>query len=244
LTVTANHVTQGLAGEHSGPRLAPQAKLPPSIQANKVGLIFSQTPSLGSWEAIGQQLFSIADSSTWWIADWLAFGEEMFKDRYVEAIRRTSLNYQTLRNYAWVARRFDQSRRQEELSFGHHAEVAALDVPEQDYWLRKAKELGWSRNQLRTQVRASLQERRRKAARPEGHRNVASGADDAESCRSSEGAPLEPERDALQLILTRDQITLFESVASARNMHLHEWAVQVLEETANRGALRLDPSRP
>ena len=75
---------------------------------------------------------------------WLVYGESQFKDRYEEAIRRTSLNYQTLRNYTWVARRFDLSRRRDNLSFGHHAEVAALDPPEQEFWLRKAEKYGWS----------------------------------------------------------------------------------------------------
>jgi hypothetical protein len=41
-------------------------------------------------------------------------------------------------NYAWVARRFAMSRRRDTLSFGHHAEVAALPEPEQDFWLREA----------------------------------------------------------------------------------------------------------
>ena len=43
------------------------------------------------------------------------------------------LDYQTLRNYAWVARRFAMSRRRDTLSFGHHAEVPALPEPEQGY---------------------------------------------------------------------------------------------------------------
>jgi hypothetical protein len=35
------------------------------------------------------------------------------------------------------------SRRRDTLSFGHHAEVATLSEPEQDYWLRKAEEHRW-----------------------------------------------------------------------------------------------------
>src|SRR5215471_21732183 len=80
--------------------------LPASVQVSKSGLLFARTTPLSSWEDIGNQLISLADSSAWWIADWLVYGEDTFKDRYLEAIARTSLNYQTLRNYAWVARRF------------------------------------------------------------------------------------------------------------------------------------------
>jgi hypothetical protein len=103
--------------------VAPIAELPPSVQVTKSGLFFPQTPSLRSWEEIGQRVTSISSSSSWWIADWLVYGENMFKDRYLEAVEKTGLNYQTLRNYTWVARRFNHSRRRDNLSFGHHSEV-------------------------------------------------------------------------------------------------------------------------
>jgi G:T-mismatch repair DNA endonuclease (very short patch repair protein) len=44
------------------------------------------------------------------------------------------------------------SRRRDGLSFGHHAEVTALPEAEQNFWLRKAQNLGWSVKQLRHQV--------------------------------------------------------------------------------------------
>lgn len=126
------------------------------VQLHKSGLLFTTKQSFSTWEGLGTELFSFADSSTWWIADWLVYGESVFHDRYEEAIRRTSLSYQTLRNYSWVARAFSLSRRYQALSFSHHLEVVALEQPEQDYWLRKAEELGWSRNKLRREVRSSL----------------------------------------------------------------------------------------
>ncbi|WP_269803219.1 LmbU family transcriptional regulator [Streptomyces sp. Go-475] len=119
-------------------------------------MLFTAKQSFRTWEELGTELFSFADSSTWWIADWLVYGESVFQDRYEEAIKRTSLSYQTLRNYSWVARAFPLSRRRQGLSFSHHLEVVALEEPEQDYWLRKAEELGWSRNKLRREVRSSL----------------------------------------------------------------------------------------
>lgn len=98
-------------------------------------------------------------SSAWCLGDWLAYGQAAFSGRYRDALGQTSLDYQTLRNYAWVARRFPVSRRRDTLSFGHHAETAALPGPEQDFWLRKAAGQRWSRNQLRQEIRASLRER-------------------------------------------------------------------------------------
>jgi len=126
------------------------------VQVHKSGLLFTSRPSLDMWERIGANLFSFANSTAWWIADWLVYGESTFQGRYEEAIKRTPLSYQTLRNYTWVARRFPLSRRRQGLSFSHHLEVVALEQPQQDYWLRKAETLGWSRNKLRGEVRGSL----------------------------------------------------------------------------------------
>jgi len=184
----------------------------------KSGLHFPHLMSYQKWESIGRQLLALADSSTWWIADWLVYGETSFQDRYAEAIRSTSLNYQTLRNYAWVARRFHPSRRRDALSFGHHAEVAALQGSEQDYWLRKAEELGWSRNQLRREVRASLVERQITAdARPDH-----SPADDHHSLADASAR-------AISLRVTTDQLEQFRAAAQRHNLSLDEWAIQALK---------------
>jgi nitrite reductase/ring-hydroxylating ferredoxin subunit/predicted HicB family RNase H-like nuclease len=108
---------------------------------------------MDTWKHIGIQISTIYDSVTWWLGDWLIYGEDKYPDRYIRAVSETSFNYQTLRNYAWVARRFRPSRRRDTLSFQHHAEVAALDEAEQDKWLDLAERCGWSRNRLRNHLR-------------------------------------------------------------------------------------------
>jgi hypothetical protein len=99
------------------------------------------------------QIHLIGDSSQWWLADWLVYGQARFPDRYKQAVAETLLEYRTLRNYAVVARRVDMSRRRDKLSFQHHAEVAALPEPDQDLWLNRAERLGWSLSELRRQLR-------------------------------------------------------------------------------------------
>jgi hypothetical protein len=74
--------------------------------------------------------------------------------RYKEAIAATGLDYQTLRNSAVVARRFAPSRRRDNLSFQHHAEVCALSDDDQDLWLDVAAMRGWSKRDLRRHIRA------------------------------------------------------------------------------------------
>jgi hypothetical protein len=109
---------------------------------------------IDAWRNLGRQIFAISDSSAWWLGDWLIYGQTQYPDRYKHAIAATSLDYQTLRNYAWVARRFAPHRRRERVSFQHHAEVASLSEEEQDAWLTQVEEHGWSRNELRRQIQA------------------------------------------------------------------------------------------
>ncbi|KWT63939.1 hypothetical protein ADL21_00330 [Streptomyces albus subsp. albus] len=111
--------------------------------------------TIGEWRNLGRQIHMISDSSAWWLGDWLIFGQSHYPNRYKQAIAETALDYQTLRNYAWVARRFSPERRRAKLSFQHHAEVTSLPEEDQDSWLTQAEMHGWSRNELRRRIRSS-----------------------------------------------------------------------------------------
>lgn len=205
-----------------------------SIALWKSGLVICNAISFQRWERAGNQLISFTESTAWWIADWLVYGENNFHDRYREAIEHTSLSYQTLRNYVWVARRFDLPRRRDDLSFGHHAEVAALDLPEQDYWLRKSEELGWSRNQLRNNVRTSLKGRE---AREEQCPPWTARATEPGELSALPGVAAPPQAgppdNKLILRLTREQVNQFATVADRQTLPVDRWAIQVLETAAS-----------
>lgn len=121
-----------------------------------VGLSIPSGLSFEGWERAGRQLAGIVDSSAWWLGDWLVFGKTHYSDRYQIAIRSAGLRYQTLRNYAWVARRFDISRRRTKLTFQHHAEVASRPQKEQDWLLDRAEQECWTTKQLREAMRSTL----------------------------------------------------------------------------------------
>jgi hypothetical protein len=201
-----------------------------TVHVAKSGLVFSEKIGLQEWEVIGQRLMSVADSAAWWIADWLVYGESTFLDRYQEAVKRTSLSYQTLRNYTWIARRFDLSRRRDSLSFGHHGEVAALDPPEQDYWLRKAEEFSWSCSRLRNEVRHSL--RGRQSEEPLEHADLAPSNDWGRSGGTATAPDLddvpEPSGASLNLEFTPDQFAQFRSAASKEGLSISAWAAHIL----------------
>ncbi|WP_241779891.1 LmbU family transcriptional regulator [Streptomyces natalensis] len=118
-----------------------------------MGLQMPPDLSFEDWEQAGCRLSGVLDSSSWWLGDWLVYGKDHYVDRYQRGIRAAGLKYQTLRNYAWVARRFVLSRRRAKLSFQHHAEVASLTVDEQEWWLDRAEEMKWTTKQLRNSIR-------------------------------------------------------------------------------------------
>jgi hypothetical protein len=124
------------------------------IIPSRTGARFDALLSFETWQEFGARIATHANASSWWIGDWMVFGQAKYGRRYKQAMGVTRLDYQTLRNYAVVARRFEMSRRRDDLSFQHHAEVCALTDAEQDRWLARAAEGRWTRTELRRRVRA------------------------------------------------------------------------------------------
>jgi hypothetical protein len=166
--------------------------------------------SFGSWQELGCRVALVANCSAWWLGDWLIYGEEAYCDRYQQTIAETSLRYQTLRNYAWVARTFPMSRRRDKLSFGHHVEVAALLDEEQDMWLVRAEQLNWSCNRLRRELRAA---KLASARAPIG-----------------EGAA---QTKALRIEVPAERHDRWQSAAGQKNCLVEDWIIATLDRAAS-----------
>lgn len=197
----------------------------------KSGLVFPQNLPERSWEQIGASLREFTNSSAWWLADWLIFGEVAYGwRRYRQAIERTGLDYQTLRNYAWVARRFEQHRRRDSLSFAHHAEVTRLSPPEQDYWLRKAEQQKWSRNELRRAIRASLAEQDHQTEVSQSGGEKHDGKQEVAQLAESAGADTRRRQVAtLTIELSAHQLDYYSTVAARHGLSVDEWVTKVLD---------------
>ncbi len=118
-----------------------------------VGLRIPADLTFEDWERAGHRLSGVVNSSLWCLGDWLVYGKKHYTDRYMRAVRAAGLQYQTLRNYAWVSRRFEWHRRRPLLTFQHHAEVASMPPDQQDAWLEQAEQKVWTTKQLRTHIR-------------------------------------------------------------------------------------------
>ena len=125
--------------------------------------------------------------------------------RYKDAIAATGLDYQTLRNYAVVARRFAPSRRRDNLSFQHHAEVCALSDGDQELWLDIAAMRGWSKRDLRRHIRAA---------------------------KDADAATEPSSRSVLRLVVDADRCHLWRRAAERCDARLQAWIEGTLDEAA------------
>jgi hypothetical protein len=124
------------------------------LQAAPSALSLPLDPDLpyDRWATMGRALGLMDRAARWWIGDWLNFGEQRYGERHGQALEDTGLAFGTLRNIAWVARRFPPSRRRDTPAWYMHAEVASLPPEQQDAWLDLVAKEGWNRQQLRESV--------------------------------------------------------------------------------------------
>jgi hypothetical protein len=111
-----------------------------------------QELTLTDWLRHGRCLGSVARASGWRIGDWSRYGSAPYGEKYAVAARITGYDVQSLMNMAYVASRFEISRRREKLSFSQHAELAALPPDEQERWLNRAEVEGLSVRALRARL--------------------------------------------------------------------------------------------
>jgi hypothetical protein len=116
----------------------------------------------GEWLTLGRQMVVVMEGLTWAIGDWWAYGAQRNYGEGNAIAAALGIPVQTIKNAASLARSFELSRRRDNLSAAHHAEVTRRD--DADEWLDRA-ELGdvdpttgeatrWSRNKLRSEIKA------------------------------------------------------------------------------------------
>jgi hypothetical protein len=114
---------------------------------------------VSEWVRQGRWLGTLTRAGRWWLGDWLRYGNARYGERYRAAAAITGYDVQTLMNIAYVASRFEISRRREELSFTHHAELAALPADQQERWLDHAERESLSARSLRNALRRAKRSR-------------------------------------------------------------------------------------
>ncbi len=161
-------------GEQIEPDVVPVVHRRTRTSLSRVGWLPDDEMSAQEWESQGRWLGSIGRCSQWWIGDWVRFGTARYGEKYQLAAKLTGYDEHSLRNIAYVASRYPQiSRRRDDLSFSHHAELAAMEPAEQDRWLERARAQRMSVSALRASLREHRQSATREAApRPTAPRHI------------------------------------------------------------------------
>jgi Ser/Thr protein kinase RdoA (MazF antagonist) len=104
-------------------------------------------------EAVGGLLGRMHQSLRFAIGDWLRLMEERFPAKFSQAAEVLGISEEGMREYLRVSEKVPRSIRREKLSWSHHRAVAALEVPEQKEWLKRAEAEQLSHHQLRDRLR-------------------------------------------------------------------------------------------
>jgi hypothetical protein len=128
------------------------------------------------WVSAGRQLGAMGRGSNWWVGDWIRYGTARWGEKYVEAARITGYDVHSLRNMAYVASRFELSLRRDNLTWSHHALLAALEPDQQVYWLDRAATQNMSVADLRLELRSvrRVSKRATDLTAPQSERDVES----------------------------------------------------------------------
>ena len=125
----------------------------PKFTITPAGIQFNEELTFEEWDVLGQKLAPLGRSIGFIIGDWINYGEERYGEKYDEALARTKITYQTLRDFSYVARKVELSWRHDNLSFEHHKVVAKLKTQEEkQHWLGVADQEGLSYRRLRKSI--------------------------------------------------------------------------------------------
>lgn len=145
-------------GSVGGTTLLPATPRSPRVQGpgglSPIAWLPREDLDVEAWIRAGQRLGTMTRCSHWWLGDWIRYGALRWGEKYKEAARITGVEPRTLRNIAYVAGSVELSRRRDNLTWSHHAEVSPLEPAEQEKWLTLAESEGMSVSDLRIELRA------------------------------------------------------------------------------------------
>lgn len=118
-----------------------------------IGIVYPDDYDFKQWLKDGVYIGMLSKSLMFCLGDWCNFGETKYGEKYSQALDCSKFDYGTLRNAAWVCKHVPIERRNSNLFFGHHYEVAKLEPELQLEYLSKAEVNGWSVRQLRQCVK-------------------------------------------------------------------------------------------
>ena len=134
------------------------------VTAVATGLTIRDDTPYDVWADLVGRLVEGEKRVHWYLADLINFGDRRYGEMYSQALDAASWSYQTWRDVTWVGRRFELSRRRDNVPFFVHKEVAALDPADADELLDRYEAEGWTQKRLREEGKARKNARARDKA--------------------------------------------------------------------------------
>ena len=125
----------------------------PNYFFTATGIVFDDALCHPEWDELGKKLTSMSKILGFYIGDWINFGVTAFGDKYKEALATTGIPYNTLKNYASVAKRVKPDQREKSLGFEFHSSVAKFKSFEQKKWLLMATTHNLSLRRFRKSIK-------------------------------------------------------------------------------------------
>lgn len=196
--------------------------------ATRVALKIVAGLEFEAWRDVGRRLLTFSEASKWWIGDWLAYGEwSGYGEKYRTAIEKLGLEYDRLRDYAYVANNVPDAIRNPDLTWSHHRIVAKLIPSEQEKWLALAAEEGWTKAEFMDAV-----QRAEGQARPLPEPPDRPGDPQDDAGRRAETAVQTADLEQVLLTVAVDRLARWKAASARAGLGLHDWTLQVLDDAA------------
>lgn len=112
-------------------------------------------PPILSFEHAFERLGAASESINYYIGDLVNLGESLYGEEAAQMIDDKHLDEKSVRTYAWVCKRVQDTERRVAQSFSHAQVVAALGREDQRKWLEKSRGEDWSVSKLKFEVQAA-----------------------------------------------------------------------------------------
>lgn len=146
------------------PQVAPEIEGSKHIKITPYAVEFDGSPSIEEWHKAVLGIQKVHGMMQFYLGDLMVYAESPVtgwgESKYSDLIEHTGYDYQTLRNFASISRRFVPQFREEvlslrkdtSLSFGHFNIVAGLDDVPAKHFLEMVRDSRWTVEKLRNEV--------------------------------------------------------------------------------------------
>ena len=123
-----------------------------SHSLTRQGIDWYREPTFEEWQELGYALYEIEHGRRWWWGDWILKGEQVFGEKYAQALEDSGYQYSTLANSVSICRAIPYDLRDPEISFSTHAILAPIarkDLQAYKGWISMVGETSISGSQLK-----------------------------------------------------------------------------------------------